>query len=144
MPWTSRARTEFMARRYLASRGGAPMVADPLDVALPRLRQEVALCQRLARMDLIIALVLVMAALTVILTAWLAPLHGGIVTVLLWLHAVPLLGLGAVVWGAIMLEKTTPRWVVSRRIARALQAGAWLEALDLAVHGLPAPAAQPA
>ncbi|MCQ4159311.1 hypothetical protein NON00_05160 [Roseomonas sp. GC11] len=138
--WTSRARLEFLARRYLASRGSAPMVEDPLGHALPRLEREVALCQRLARIDLIIAVVLVAAALTVIGTAWMAPLHGGILLVLAYLHVMPLLGLVVVIWAAIVLEKSTPRLRVARRIARALQAGALLEALDLAVHGLPAQA----
>ncbi|ONG54991.1 hypothetical protein BKE38_09705 [Pseudoroseomonas deserti] len=140
--WTRPARTEFMARRYLASRGGAPMVEDPLRAALPRLRREVAQCRRLARLDLGLAAALVSVALTVIGTVWLAPLHGGILLVLVYLHLVPLLGLAVVVWGAIVMETSGPRLVTARRIAAALQDRAWLEALDLAVHGLPDPAAE--
>ena len=134
--WTRLARTEFMARRYLASRGSAPMVEDPLRTALPQLRHEVAQCRRLARLDLGLAAALVSLALTVIGTVWLAPLHGGILLVLVYLHLVPLLGLAVVVWGAIVMERSGPRLVVARRIAQALQDRAWLEALDLAVQGL--------
>lgn len=140
MSWTRRARTELLARRYLASRGGTPMVEDPLRLALPRLRAEVAVTSRLARLDLSIALALFVVAMTMVLTAWLAPLHGGILVALLHLHLAPLVGLGIAIWAAIVLETCGPRLVVARRIARALQAGAWLEALDLAVQGLPAPA----
>lgn len=141
MSRTCLARTELLARRYLASRGGAPMIKDPLRVALPRLEAEVAAASRLARLDLTIALGLFIAALTMVLTAWLAPLHGGILVALLHLHLAPLAGLAVAVWAAIVLEKSGPRLVVARRIARALKAGALLEALDLAVQGLPAPSA---
>lgn len=141
MSRTRLARTELLARRYLASRGDAPMVDDPLGVALPRLHAEVAVVSRLARLDLTIALGLFVAAMTMVLTAWLAPLHGGLLVALLHLHLAPLVGLSVAVWAAIVLEKSGPRLFVTRRIARALKAGAWLEALDLAVQGLPAPGA---
>jgi len=140
MPRTSRAQAELLARRYLASRGAAPMVEDPLRLALPRLRQEVATAMRLARLDLTIALGLIVAGLTVALTAWLAPLHGGILIALLYLHLMPLAGLAVAIWAAIVLEKSGPRLLIARRIARALQAGALLEALELAIGGLPASA----
>lgn len=117
------------------------MVDDPLRLALPRLRQEVATAARLARLDVAIAAGLILAGTTVAVTAWLAPLHGGIVMVLLYLHLMPLLGLGVAIWAAVVLEKSGPRLLAARRIARALQAGALMEALDLALRGLPDPAA---
>jgi hypothetical protein len=138
MSLTCRAKTELLARRYLASRGAAPMVEDPLTVALPRLRQEVAAAARLARLDLSIALGMFVAALTVVITAWLAPLHCGIAVALIYLHLMPLLGLGIAIWAAVVLETCGPRLFAARRIGRALQAGAWLEALDLALQALPA------
>ncbi|MDJ0389442.1 hypothetical protein QMO56_15095 [Roseomonas sp. E05] len=141
MSRTSRTHTELLARRYLASRGAAPMVEDPLRFALPRLRQEVATATRLARLDLTIAAGLIVSGLTVALTAWLAPLHGGIVMILLYLHLMPLAGLAVAIWAAVVLEKSGPRLLTARRIARALQAGALMEALDLAISGLPDPAA---
>ncbi|MXP65785.1 hypothetical protein E0493_20755 [Roseomonas sp. M0104] len=141
MSRTSRAHTELLARRYLASRGAAPMVEDPLHLALPRLRQEVALAMRLARLDLTIAAGLIVSGMTVAATAWLAPLHGGIVMVLLYLHLMPLAGLAMAIWAAVVLEKSGLRLFTARRITRALQAGAWMEALDLALRSLPGPAA---
>jgi len=133
MPWTTGARAELLARRYIASRGGAPMVEDPLRVALPRLREEVTVATRLARLDLTIAMFLIAAALTVVGTAWLAPLHGGIVTVLLYLHLMPLAGLAVAIWAAIVLEKCTLRLIAARRISRALRRGAIIEALQTAL-----------
>ncbi|PHK95552.1 hypothetical protein CR162_06745 [Pseudoroseomonas rhizosphaerae] len=139
MPRLHALRTEMLARRYLASRGDTPMVEDPLHIALPRLRAEVVAATRLARLDLTIALGLLIAAMTLVVTAWLAPMHGGLLVTLLHLHLAPLVGLGVAVWAAIVLERSGPRLVVARRIARALQAGALFEALELAVCGLPGP-----
>lgn len=140
MAWSNPARAELLARRYLASRGGAPMVEDPLRVALPQLRREVAAACRLARLDLMLAAGLIITALTMVATAWLAPVHGGIFIVVLHLHVAPLVGLAVAIWAAIVMEKSGPQLVVARRIARALRAGAPLEALELALHGLPTPA----
>lgn len=132
------AQAEFLARRYLASRGAAPMVDDPLQIALPRLRQEVTAACRLARLDLTLAVGLTIAALTVVVTAWLAPVHGGILVALLHLHLAPLVGLGVAIWAAIVMERSGPRLLTARRIAQALSAGSVMEAFDLAVTRLPA------
>lgn len=140
MPMTRRSRTELLARRYLASRGAAPMVADPLQEALPRLRQEVALATRMARLDLGLATGLALAGIVVAVTALMAPLHGSLLTVLLWLHMVPLAGLCVGIWAAVVLEKAGPRLRAAQRIGRSLRNGAWLEALDDALRGLPVPA----
>lgn len=116
------------------------MVEDPLHVALPWLWQEVRAVERLARLDLTIAFGLIGAGLSIVATAWLAPLHGGILVILIHLHLMPLAGLGAAIWAAVVFEKSGPRLLTARRIARALRAGAMREALELALHGLPAPA----
>lgn len=138
---TARQSLEFLARRYLASRGAPPMVADPLAMALPRLEAEVASTRRLCRMDLWLAGAMIISGMTMAITALLAPLHGSLLTVLLYLHLAPLAGLGVGLWAAVVMEKSGPRWLAARRIAAALKAGALLEALDLAVHRLPGPVA---
>ncbi|MBO1076816.1 hypothetical protein [Roseomonas marmotae] len=141
MHWSRPARTEFLARRYLASRGSAPMVRDPLKAALPRLRQEASVAVRLARMDLLLALGLTLAGMLAALAVFLVPLHGGMLMVLAQLHLAPAAGVAIAIWAAVVLEKAGPRFRASRRIMRALQAGAMLEALELALQALPAPAA---
>lgn len=141
MNWTRPARTEFLARRYLASRGSAPMVRNPLDAALPRLRQEAAAAVRLARIDLMLALGLTLAGMAVALAVFLAPLHGGMLLVLVQLHIALAAGVAVAIWAAVVLEKSGPRLVAAQRITRALHDGALPEALELALKALPPPAA---
>lgn len=133
MTWTRLARTEFLARRYLASRGGAPMVQDPLKLALPRLRQEVAVTGRMARIDLLLALGLTFAGMIVAMAAFLTPLHGGMLLVLAQLHLALAAGVAVAIWAAVVLEQSGPRLVAARRISKALQAGALTEALEAAL-----------
>ncbi|MCI0752945.1 hypothetical protein [Teichococcus vastitatis] len=137
MSWSRRSQTELLARRYLASRGGTPMVRDPLTLAVPQLQREVEQVGRLARLDLSMAAALLLSAVAVTLTAWLAPLHGSVLTMMLYLHLVPLFALGVCIWAAIVVEQSGPRWMLARRIGHALRAGALMEALELALRGLP-------
>jgi hypothetical protein len=137
MNWTRPARTEFLARRYLASRGGAPMVQHPLDIAVPRLRQEAAATGWTARIDLLLALGLTFAGMGAALAVFLAPLHGGMLLVLVQMHLVLAAGVTVAIWAAVVLEKSGPRLAAAQRISRALKAGALLEALDIALTHLP-------
>ncbi len=138
MSWDRLSRTEFLARRYLASRGGAPMIADPLDAALPRLRAEAAKAGRLARIDLLLAVGLTLAGMLVALAIFLVPLHGSMLEVLLKLHLALAAGVGVAIWAAIVVEQSAPRFLAARRITRDLHSGALLEALELALRALPA------
>lgn len=139
MTWTRPARTELMARRYLASRGGAPMAPDPLKTALPRLRDEAANALRLARIDLILALAMTMAGLLVALAVFLVPLHGSMLVVLAQLHLALAAGVAVAIWAAIVMEKSAPRLLAARRTIQSLHNGALLEALELALRALPVP-----
>ncbi|MDB5369932.1 MAG: hypothetical protein JWP20_1490 [Roseomonas sp.] len=137
MPWTRPARTEFLARRYLASRGDAPMMPDPLTTALPRLRREAMATVRLARIDLTLALGLTLAGMLGAVLVFLVPLHGGMLVVLAQLHLALALGVVLAIWAAVVLETSAPRLLAGRRIIRAIHAGAMLEALELALTALP-------
>jgi hypothetical protein len=139
MTWTRPARTEFLARRYLASRGGAPMAPNPLDAAVPRLRDEAETALKLARIDLTLAVGLTLAGMVVALAVFLMPLHGSMLAVLAQLHVALAAGVAVAVWAAIVLEKSAPRLLAARRITQALQNGALLEALELGLKALPAP-----
>jgi hypothetical protein len=138
MNWTRPARTELLARRYLASRGGLPMVRDPVETALPKLQREAAAAVRLARMDLLLALGLTLAGMGSALAMFLVPLHGGMLLVLAQLHLVMAAGVGVGIWAAVVMEKSGLRLAAAQRISRALRSGAILEALELALRSLPA------
>jgi hypothetical protein len=137
MDWTRPARTEFLARRYLASRGRAPMVQDPLHDAVPRLHAEALAALWLARIDVMLAVGLTLAGMAVAVAVVMAPLHGGMLLVMAEMHIVLALGVAVAIWAAIVLEKSAPRMVAARRIIQSLQSGAMLEALELALRALP-------
>jgi hypothetical protein len=137
MSWTRLARTEFLARRYLASRGGAPMVQDPLHDAVPRLHAEALTALWQARIDVLLAVGLSLAGMFVAVAVVMAPLHGGMLMVLAQMHIVLAAGVAVAIWAAIVLEKSAPRMVAARRIIQSLQSGAMLEALELALRALP-------
>lgn len=139
MHWTRLARTEFLARRYLASRGGAPMVQDPLHDAVPRLHAEALSALWLARLDIILAVGLTVAGMVGAVSVVMAPLHGSMLLVLAQLHLVLAAGVALGVWAAIVLETSTPRLLAARRIILALRQGARLEALELCLQSLPEP-----
>lgn len=139
MTWSRPARTEFLARRYLASRGNAPMVTDPLDAALPRLRDEAHSTLRLARIDLLLAAGLTVAGILSAAVMFLVPLRGGMLLGLAQLHMALAVGVAVAIWAAILLERAGPRLLAARRIIQAMHTGATLEALELGLRALPAP-----
>ena len=134
MTWSRPARTEFLARRYLASRGGAPMASDPLGVALPRLRQEAIVTGRRAWLDLLLALLLAGSGLGTALVMFWVPLHGGLLVALLQMHVALAAGVGVGIWAAVVLEVSGPRLMTARRISRKLREGALHEALELGLR----------
>jgi hypothetical protein len=137
MDWTRPARTEFLARRYLASRGRAPMVQDPLHDAVPRLHAEALAALWLARIDVMLAVGLTLAGIVVAVAVVMAPLHGGMLLAMAELHIVLAAGVALAVWAAIVVERSAPRMLAARRIIHSLRNGAMLEALELALRTLP-------
>ncbi|PZW41355.1 hypothetical protein C8P66_12163 [Humitalea rosea] len=129
---------EHLARRYLASRGTPPMVEDPVGVALPRLRAEVAQARRTARRDLGLGLGLTLAGLISGGSILVMPFGNDVLMAMLRLHLVPLMGLGGALWGAILFERAGPVWMAARNVVRHLSTGALVEAFQLALSGLPA------
>ncbi|MBC9208870.1 hypothetical protein IBL26_18630 [Roseomonas aerophila] len=113
------------------------MAPDPLKAALPRLRIEAATALRLARLDVILAVGLTLAAMFVAVVVIMAPLHGGMLLVLAQIYVALAAGVAAAIWAAIVLERSAPRMKAARRIIQSLQSGAMLEALELALRALP-------
>lgn len=129
---------DHWARRYLASRGTPPMVANPVALALPRLNAEARRAGRGARFDIGLGVGLTLAGIAAGGSILVMPLGNDLVVALLRLHLVPLMALGGAIWGAILAEQAGPVLVAAQAVLRCLSMGALAEAFQAALAGLPA------
>ncbi len=129
----ARHEAEMPARRYLASRGGNPMVARPLRRALAMLLRDVLDETAEGWRVLLVAAAMLVAALVLLASTGRADMPPGAAGVLL-LAVQAMVALAAGAWAALVAGQALPRLRRALRLRALLARGDWPAAFRLALR----------